>query len=182
MEMEKRTRVIVRVNRKEPPLKRFFRRHPLLYSIAATTTVLVVVTVVSSLINSATSHIPGNGNSQAANQSNLVPPVIVPPISGGSTSQAEPSPTPMPTRYSAGECLAGDFESSNPEAVKKVSCTSDGAHKILDSFPGELSDDDKADNPCTEVTGTTVAYEEQYVEENEDGATSVIWSRIYCLS
>lgn len=176
--MEERTRVIVRVNRKEPSLKRFFRRHPLLYSIAATITVLAVVTVVSSLINAATSHIPGS--SQAANQNNLVPPVVVPPISGRSTSQAEPSPTPTPTRYSAGECLAGDFKSSDPEAVQKVSCTSDGAHEILDSFPGELSDDG-ADNPCTEVTGTKVAYEEQYVEENEDGVTSIISSRIYCL-
>jgi hypothetical protein len=181
--MEKRTRVIVRVNRKESRFKQFFRHHPLLYSIAATIAVLAAVTVASSLINSATSHIPGNGNSQGGNQTNLVPPVAVPPISGGSTSQADPSPTPTPTPYSAGECLAGDFESSDPDAVQKVSCTSGDAHKILASFPGELPDDDEADNACTGVTGTEVAYEEKYVEENEeDGTTATISSYIYCLS
>jgi len=209
--MEKRTRV-VRINHsKESPLKRVWRRHPLLYSITVTVTVMAVIAIAGALINWAVSGIPGNRNNPAANHG-LVPPVVAPPLHGGPKSHAdtspravrsaqsassrsrnsgsqddppdrattvvEPSPAPTqertsekPKPYSAGSCLAGDFDSSRPKDVQQVSCSSDDAYEILASYPDETDT-----NVCREVEGAELAYEEEYLIDGD-----VVSSYVYCL-
>jgi hypothetical protein len=176
--------------------KKFWRRHPYLYSVVTTILVFAVVTLAVAFVQRAANGISGN---QAS--SNPAPPVIPPaPVHLGTSLQSttappnpttivanpatvapQPSPSPIgePTEdeptddaqpYSSGDCLAGNFESSTPTDVHKVSCSSRGAYEVLASYPGE------SETICEKVRGAELAYIQ---EELENGA--VIWSYVQCL-
>lgn len=191
-----RTRA-VRINRhkKIMAFKKFWRRHPYLYSVVTTIVVFAVVTLSVALIQRAANGISGNQASQ-----NPAPPVIPPvPAHLGTSLQSKASPpnpstmvanpatvTPEPSPpliettegepaedskpYSSGDCLAGDFESSTPTGVHKVPCSSNDAYEVLASYPGE------SETVCEKVRGAELAYIQ---EELENGA--VIWSYVQCL-
>jgi hypothetical protein len=186
--------------------RKFWRRHPYLYSIAATIAVFAVITLAVALIQSAANGFSGGNNPpppvavppvpappslNASTQSETDPPApSIPPSAPGTTASApiitapdpatavpEPLSSPTaestsedPTPYSAGQCLAGNFDSSTPTDVQQVSCSSEGAYEILASYPGD------SENVCEDVEGAELAYIQ---EELLDGA--VVWSYVDCL-
>lgn len=91
-----------------------------------------------------------------------------PPSLIGGPLEEEPTEDSKP--YSSGDCLAGNFESSTPTGVHKVSCSSNDAYEVLASYPGE------SETVCENVEGAELAYIQ---EELENGA--VIWSYVQCL-
>jgi hypothetical protein len=91
---------------------------------------------------------------------------------------AEPSPTPTsdPSSddaepYSSGSCLSGDFNSSTPQDVQQVSCSSDHAYEILEEYPDETDP-----NVCKKVEDAELGYVEEYTENG-----AVVSSYVYCL-
>lgn len=160
-------------------LSRFWRRHPYLYSIAATIAAFAVISIAVALI-------------QDASHSALPPPPVPPvPAPTYQSLAASPSPSPGPTSDSPttappapqpppvpvpparthashddtlgrGDCAAGDFRSSDPSAVQRVSCSSGDAYEVLDTFNGN---DESA---CQEVRGAEFAYIQE-VQELENG-------------
>ncbi|HEY1705012.1 MAG TPA: hypothetical protein VGG75_35395 [Trebonia sp.] len=194
-----RTRV-VRINKhkKVSALKKFWRRHPYLYSVVATIAVFAVVTLAVALIENAANQISGKQTTQASGQNQALPPL--PPLPPDTSSRSDTSPPtlstttaaptapppapvitvpkPSPTAeatedskpFSSGDCITGNFENSTPTGVHKVSCSDEGAYEVLASYPG---DDEDA---CEEVDGAELAYIQ---EELEDGA--VVWSYTQCL-
>lgn len=147
----------------------FWRRHPYLRSVVTTIAVFAVIATITALIQWISNT-----------------PVPPPPIPGPPTPQpttvtmvvvtTAPSPQPDPKLYGPGTCLAGDFNSSDPDAVKTASCSSDGAREVLDVFPGE-----RDPSICRNVTRARLGYVE-IQEEVRDGVTTVISTTVYCLS
>jgi hypothetical protein len=148
---------------KQPsPIQKYLRRHPLIRTIVLTIVCSAVVAVAGALINWATSHIPGN-----ASGSNPVP-VVVP---SGFDEQSS-SPTPQPSPFTDGTCLAGDFSEPEPKDVSRVPCTSaDASYRVLAEIPGGA-----AISECQGVDGVTLGFIEQ---ELQDGVPQS--SYLYCL-
>lgn len=189
----------VRINRpkKTVAFKKFLRRYPYLSSVAATIVVFALVTIVVALIQRAANSISGNQESQNPVSPVALPPpwyqgISLPPETSPpnlSTTVVDPAtvapaPAPPPAGglpeeeptddsqpYSSGDCLVGNFESSTPTGVHKVSCASSGAYEVLASYPDETDE-----TVCESVKGAELAYIQ---EELENGA--VIWSYVQCL-
>ena len=206
MERTVRARAVRIKHGKAWALRKFWRRHPYLYSITATIVVFAVMAIAVALIQSAANGVSGGNNPpppvavppvpappslDASTQSENVPPASsttpsapattasAPVIAASDPATTVPEPPPSPTEedtsedpspYSAGQCLAGDFDSSDPADVQQVSCSSEGAYEILASSPGD------GESACEDVKGAELAYIQ---EELEDGA--VVWSYVDCL-
>jgi hypothetical protein len=160
---------------------RFLRRHPYLYSIVATIAAFAVISIAVTLIQSVsngppvppppippvpapTYHPPTASPSPSPSPTSDSPITLAPPA-------PQPPPVPAPpastqassgNTLSQGDCAAGDFNSSDPSAVQKVSCSSDNAYEVLDTFDGN---DESA---CEEVQGAEFAYIQE-VQELENG-------------
>lgn len=180
---------MVPINPKKPrrsskisALRRFWRRHPYLYSIVATIAAFAVISIAVALIQSVSNGPPVSPPpippvpALTHHRSTASPSPSPSPASDSPATLAPPAPQPPPVpappaptdasgdnTLSQGDCAAGDFNSSDPSAVQEVSCSSDNAYEVLDTFDGN---DESA---CEEVQGAEFAYIQE-LQELENGA------------